>query len=218
MQTRTKFFWQGSKAKFTKNWGMTLLAAFVLCFSAAFLMPSGFDGTKAYAQNATNTPLTETYSSNEILNTGHRFFGNVSGGLASVIERAFQNYGLPNAYILGEEGGGAIIGGLRYGEGIMYTKGAGDHKIFFQGPSIGWDFGGNASRVMMLVYNLPTVDHAYQRYGGVEGSAYVVGGVGMTVMANNNILMVPVRAGVGARLGVNVGYLKFTPRATWNPF
>ncbi|MFK8033107.1 MAG: DUF1134 domain-containing protein [Hyphomicrobiales bacterium] len=182
------------------------------------LLQVAFGVTSANAQSNTNTPLTETYSSNEILNTGHRFFGNVSGGLASVIERAFQNYGLPNAYILGEEGSGAIIGGLRYGEGTMYTKGAGDHKIFFQGPSIGWDFGGNASRVMMLVYNLPTVDHAYQRFGGVSGSAYVVGGVGMTVLANNNILMVPVRAGVGARLGVNVGYLKFTPRATWNPF
>ncbi|MEP0520066.1 MAG: DUF1134 domain-containing protein [Hyphomicrobiales bacterium] len=189
-----------------------------LVFSFALVASNSLSVTSASAQNNTSTPLTETYSSNEILNTGHRFFGNVSGGLASVIERAFQNYGLPNAYILGEEGSGAIIGGLRYGEGIMYTKGAGDHKIFFQGPSIGWDFGGNASRVMMLVYNLPTVDHAYQRFGGVNGSAYVVGGVGMTVLANNNILMVPVRAGLGARLGVNVGYLKFTPRATWNPF
>nr|WP_306269599.1 DUF1134 domain-containing protein [Pararhizobium sp. IMCC3301] len=166
----------------------------------------------------TNTPLSETYSSNEIVNAGHQFFGDVSGGLASVVERAFQNYGLPNAYILGEEGSGAIIGGLVYGEGLMYTKGAGNHKVFFQGPSIGWDFGGNASRVMMLVYNLPTVDYAYQRFGGVNGSAYIVGGVGMTVLANNNIIIVPVRAGIGARLGLNIGYLKFTPQATWNPF
>lgn len=164
------------------------------------------------------TPLEQTYSSNEILNAGHSFFGNVSGGLASVIERAFQNYGLPNAYILGEEASGAIVGGLRYGEGTLFTKGAGNHKIFFQGPSIGWDFGGNGARVMMLVYNLPTVDHAYQRFAGVNGSAYVVGGVGMTVLANNNIVVVPVRAGVGARLGINVGYLKFTTRPTWNPF
>lgn len=190
--------------------------AVFMSLSVFYLLPQAIGISPAHAQ--TNTPLSETYSSNEILNAGHQFFGDVSGGLASVVERAFQSYGLPNAYILGEEGSGAIIGGLVYGEGLMYTKGAGDHKIFFQGPSIGWDFGGNASRVMMLVYNLPTVDHAYQRFAGVNGSAYVVGGVGMTVMANNNIIMVPVRAGIGARLGLNVGYLKFTPRATWNPF
>lgn len=218
MHTRSRFFSGLSVQNGARKVAANVLASVFLCFTLALLVPTGFGITSAHAQSGTNTPLTETYSSNEILNTGHRFFGNVSGGLASVIERAFQSYGLPNAYILGEEGSGAIIGGLRYGEGIMYTKGAGDHKIFFQGPSIGWDFGGNASRVMMLVYNLPTVDHAYQRFGGVSGSAYIVGGVGMTVLANNNILMVPVRAGVGARLGVNVGYLKFTPRATWNPF
>lgn len=188
----------------------SIVAFAMACALVLPLQPS------AYAQ--ANTPLEQTYSSNEILNTGHRFFGNVSGGLASVIERAFKNYGLPNAYILGEEASGAIVGGLRYGEGTLFTKGAGNHKIFFQGPSIGWDFGGNGSRVMMLVYNLPTVDHAYQRFGGVNGSAYVVGGVGMTVLANNNIVVVPVRSGVGARLGVNVGYLKFTPRPTCNPF
>lgn len=218
MHTRSKFFSRLSVRGTAKKLATTAWASVFLSFSVAFLAQGVLGVNAASAQSGTNTPLTETYSSNEILNTGHRFFGNVSGGLASVIERAFQNYGLPNAYILGEEGSGAIIGGLRYGEGVMYTKGAGDHKIFFQGPSIGWDFGGNASRVMMLVYNLPTVDHAYQRFGGVSGSAYVVGGVGMTVLANNNILMVPVRAGLGARLGVNVGYLKFTPRATWNPF
>lgn len=218
MHTRSNFFQRLSVRYASKKLTETARTAVILSFSMVLLLQVAFGVTSANAQSNTNTPLTETYSSNEILNTGHRFFGNVSGGLASVIERAFQNYGLPNAYILGEEGSGAIIGGLRYGEGTMYTKGAGDHKIFFQGPSIGWDFGGNASRVMMLVYNLPTVDHAYQRFGGVSGSAYVVGGVGMTVLANNNILMVPVRAGVGARLGVNVGYLKFTPRATWNPF
>lgn len=194
----------------------TLWAIIILSASAFHLLPAALGISSAQAQ--TNTPLSETYSSNEIINAGHKFFGDVSGGLASVVERAFQNYGLPNAYILGEEGSGAIIGGLVYGEGLMYTKGAGNHKIFFQGPSIGWDFGGNASRVMMLVYNLPTVDHAYQRFAGVNGSAYVVGGVGMTVLANDDIIIVPVRAGIGARLGVNVGYLKFTPQATWNPF
>lgn len=158
------------------------------------------------------------YSSEELVNAGHRFFGRVATGLATVVEHAVSQYGLPNGYILGEEGSGAFVGGLRYGEGVLYTKNAGDHKVFWQGPSIGWDFGGNGSRTMMLVYNLPAIDSVYRRYPGINGSAYLVGGVGMTVLGNNNQFIVPIVAGVGARLGVNVGYLKFTPRPTWNPF
>ena len=158
------------------------------------------------------------YSSNELIDTGHRFFGTVSRGLASVIEKAVSQWGLPNGYILGQEGGGAIIGGLRYGEGTLFTKNAGDLRVFWQGPSIGWDVGGDGDRTMILVYNLPATDAVYQRFAGVDGSAYLVGGFGMTVLTWNNIVMVPIRSGVGARLGVNVGYLKFTPQATWNPF
>jgi hypothetical protein len=158
------------------------------------------------------------YSSNELIDTGHRFFGTVSRGLASVIEKAVGQWGLPNGYILGQEGGGAIIGGLRYGEGTLYTKNAGDLRVFWQGPSIGWDVGGDGDRTMILVYNLPATNAVYQRFAGVDGSAYLVGGFGMTVLTWNNIVMVPIRSGVGARLGVNVGYLKFTPQATWNPF
>jgi hypothetical protein len=159
-----------------------------------------------------------TFSSDELLDTGHRFFGSVSRGLASVIEKAVSQWGQPNGYILGQEGGGAIIGGLRYGEGALYTKNAGDRRVFWQGPSIGWDLGGDGNRTMMLVYNLPSTEGVYQRFAGVDGSAYLVGGFGMTVLAANNIVVVPIRSGVGARLGVNVGYLKFTPDATWNPF
>ncbi|TIN43480.1 MAG: DUF1134 domain-containing protein [Mesorhizobium sp.] len=128
------------------------------------------------------------------------------------------SYGLPNGYLLGEEGSGALIGGLTYGEGTLYTKNAGDHKVFWQGPSLGWDFGGEGSRVMMLVYNLDDVNSLYNRFGGLAGSAYLVAGVGFNVMKNNNVLLVPIRTGVGARLGVNLGYLKLTQRATWNPF
>jgi hypothetical protein len=159
-----------------------------------------------------------TYSNNELVQTGHKFFGNAAGGLATIIERAASRYGQPNGYILGEEGGGAIVGGLRYGEGMMHTRDRGQHRIFWQGPSIGWDFGGDGARVMMLVYNLPSVDAIYQRYGGIDGSVYVIGGFGMTALANDNIVVVPVRAGVGLRLGANLGYLKFTQSATWNPF
>ncbi|GGB02186.1 hypothetical protein GCM10011491_32870 [Brucella endophytica] len=160
----------------------------------------------------------DTFTMQEIVDSGHRFFGSTSGGLASAIEKIFQSYGLPNGYILGEEGSGALIGGLTYGEGMLYTKNAGDHKTFWQGPSIGWDFGGQGSRVMMLVYNLDDVQNMYGRYAGVSGSAYVIAGVGFNVLKRGNMLLVPVRTGVGARLGVNIGYLKLTPTPTWNPF
>ncbi|WP_245437068.1 DUF1134 domain-containing protein [Mesorhizobium helmanticense] len=160
----------------------------------------------------------QEYTAQEIVDSGHKFFGATSGGLATVVEKIFASYGLPNGYLLGEEGSGALIGGLTYGEGTLYTKNAGDHKVFWQGPSLGWDFGGEGSRVMMLVYNLNDVSSLYNRFGGVAGSAYIVAGVGFNVMKNNNVLLVPIRTGVGARLGVNLGYLKLTQRATWNPF
>lgn len=160
----------------------------------------------------------EEYTAQEIVDSGHRFFGATSGGLATVIEKIFSSYGLPNGYVLGEEGSGALVGGLTYGEGTLYTKNAGDHKVFWQGPSLGWDFGGNGDRMMMLVYNLDDVSNLYDRFAGVAGSAYVVAGLGFNVMKNGNVLLVPVRTGVGARLGVNIGYLKLTEAPTWNPF
>ncbi|RFC69481.1 DUF1134 domain-containing protein [Mesorhizobium denitrificans] len=167
---------------------------------------------------ATPALAANEYSMQEIVDSGHRFFGATSGGLASVVEKAFASYGLPNGYVLGEEGSGAWIGGLTYGEGTLYTKNAGDHHLFWQGPSIGLDFGGEGSRTMMLVYNMTDTSNLYNRFGGVAGSAYVVAGVGFNVMKNGNVLLVPIRTGVGARLGVNVGYLKVTDRPTWNPF
>jgi hypothetical protein len=159
-----------------------------------------------------------TYSSDEIIAQGHKVFGDVSQGLASVVERAVSAYGLPNGYIIGQEASGALIGGARYGEGTLYTKNAGEHKVYWQGPSIGFDVGGNGDRTMMLVYNLPSVDAVYDRFLGVNGSAYVVAGLGMTVLSRNGIYVVPIVSGVGARFGVNFGYLKFTDRPTWNPF
>jgi hypothetical protein len=159
-----------------------------------------------------------TYSSSEIINEGHRLFGNVSEGLATVVERAFATYGLPNGYILGQEGSGALIGGARYGEGVLYTKNAGQHRVFWQGPSIGFDIGGNGDRTMMLVYNLPSIEALFTRYIGVNGSAYVVAGIGMTVLSREGVYVVPIVSGVGARIGVNFGYLKFTTEPTWNPF
>ncbi len=160
----------------------------------------------------------DTYTADEIVDSGHKFFGEASGGMATVIEKIFSSYGLPNGYVLGEEGSGALVGGVTYGEGTLFTKNAGDHKVFWQGPSVGWDFGGQGSRTMVLVYNLDDVNSLYKRYGGVAGSAYVLAGLGFNVLKNGPILLVPVRTGVGARLGVNVGYLKLTSQPTWNPF
>ncbi|MGE3067059.1 MAG: DUF1134 domain-containing protein [Hyphomicrobiaceae bacterium] len=159
-----------------------------------------------------------TYSSNEILDVGHGFFGSVSQGLAKAIEYAFKKQGRPNGYILGQDAGGAIVAGLRYGEGMLYTKDAGIHRVYWQGPSIGYDWGAEGSKVMVLVYNLHDPGDIYQRFPGVAGSAYVVGGVGVTFQTNDDIVLAPIRAGVGLRIGANVGYLKYTRRPTWNPF
>jgi hypothetical protein len=159
-----------------------------------------------------------TYGPDELVGAGHRFFGNVSRGLASVIERAVSQWGLPNGYVLGEEGSGAFVAGLRYGEGTLYTKNAGDLHVYWQGPSVGFDWGGDGARTMTLVYNLPATNAIYQRFGGIDGSAYIIGGFGMTALTANNIVLVPIRSGIGLRLGANLGYLKYTPRATWNPF
>jgi hypothetical protein len=172
----------------------------------------------AFAQEPPSPPPSSSFSAHELLDEGHRFFGGVSQGLAQIIERAASTWGLPNGYILGQEGGGAVIGGLRYGEGTLYTKNAGDLRVFWQGPSVGWDLGGEGARTMMLVYNLPATQAVYQRFAGVDGSAYIVGGLGMTVLTANNIVVVPIRSGVGVRIGASVGYLKFTPQPTWNPF
>ena len=175
-------------------------------------------GQGAYVPPEAQSSDDGTFSAEEIKGAGHRFFGSVSMGLARVIEYAFQRAGRPNGYILGEEAGGAFVAGLRYGEGTLYTKDAGDHRVFWQGPSLGIDYGGNGTRAMMLVYDLPDVDTLYARYGGVSGSAYIVAGVGMTVLKSRDVILVPIRTGVGARLGVNVGYLKLTRAPTWNPF
>ncbi len=186
-------------------------------------------------------PGGNTYGPDELVGAGHRFFGNVSRGLASVIERAVSQWGLPNGYILGEEGSGAFVAGLRYGEGTLYTKNAGDLRVYWQGPSVGFDWGGDGARTMTLVYNLPATNAIYQRFAGIDGSAYIIGGFGMTALTangivlvpgsayiiggfgmtaltSNGIVLVPIRSGLGLRLGANIGYLKYTPRATWNPF
>jgi len=179
--------------------------------ATAFLIAIFFTSSTVQAQQPT------PYSSNELINAGHQFFGTVSRDLALVIEQAFNKWGQPNGYILGQEASGAISVGLRYGEGMLYTRNAGDMKVFWQGPSLGFDLGADGARTMMLVYKMPRVDAIFTRFAGISGSAYLVGGFGATALTMDNMVVVPIRSGIGLRLGANIGYLKFTPKATWNP-
>jgi len=191
-----------------------IVAILVAVFVAWFVSPG-------HAQSTTpgqDGSLSDTYSGDELIGKGKAFFGSIAEGLASLVERAVSQYGQPNAYVLGEEGSGAVFAGVRYGEGKMYTRNAGNRDLYWQGPSLGFDVGGDGSRVMMLVYNLPRVDAIFGRYPGIDGSAYVVGGLGMTAMKYGDVYIVPIRSGIGARFGVNVNYLKFTQEPTWNPF
>ena len=190
--------------------------ALVLAFSAGAVPAMAktiYPGSISKAPHSSNT-----YTPDEIIAQGHQFFGKTSRGIAEMVEYVFKSQGEPTAYIVGEEGSGAFIGGLRYGEGTIYYKNGVKKHIFWQGPSVGFDFGGNGSRTLTLVYNSQSPEDLYTRFGGVEGSAYLVGGLGVNFQRKDEITLAPIRTGVGARLGANIGYLKYTPRNTWNPF
>ena len=174
-------------------------------------------GAVAFAAPARAEEL-EQFSPEEVVDDGQRFFGTLSRGLADGVQEAGRRWGLPNAYILGQEASGAFVGGLRFGEGKMYTRNAGNQKIYWQGPSIGFDAGADGDRTMMLVYNLPETGAIFDRFGGLDGSAYFIGGLGFTAVGAKGVVVVPIRTGLGWRLGVNLNYLKFTQQATWNPF
>lgn len=161
----------------------------------------------------------QTYSEDEVLAAAQRVLGAGAEGLATVVRHVFEDLGRPNAYIEGNEGAGAFGVGLRYGSGNLRMKGgvAVTH-LYWQGPSIGFDSGGNASRVFTLVYNLHHADDIFHRFGGVDGSAYFIGGVGVNYQRRNAVTLAPMRAGVGFRLGANIGYLHYTRRRRLNPF
>ncbi len=158
------------------------------------------------------------YSSDYIIRKGHKFFGKTTRGLARAVESVFAKKGRPTGYILGEEASGAFVGGLRYGEGWLYMKSGERRKVFWQGPSLGFDAGGNGSKVLILVYRIDEPRQIYSRFYGISGSAYVIGGLGVSYHANEQLDLAPIRTGVGARLGASVGYLKMTAKPTWNPF
>ncbi len=163
-------------------------------------------------------PANDGFSADEIKEASRGFFGTISSGLAGVIEHAFSKLGRPTAYVLGNEGGGAFIAGVRYGSGTLFTRGGKSREVYWHGPSIGYDFGASGSKALFLVYNMRDELDIFDGFSGVDGSAYLVGGVGMTVLTNGHVVMAPIRSGVGLRLGASIGYVRFTPRATWNPF
>ena len=158
------------------------------------------------------------YTIDEIRDATQGFFGTVSTSLAAVIEHAFKNTGRPTGYILGQEGGGAFLGGLRYGNGVLYERTGGTQKIFWHGPSVGFDVGAAGARTMFLIYKMRQPDDLYRVFTGLDGSAFVVGGVGLTLLSGGGMILAPIRSGIGMRLGANIGYLRFTPTQTWNPF
>lgn len=172
---------------------------------------------------ATLPPITfdtpeEGYTIDEIRDATRGFFGTISTNLASVIEHSFSSLGRPTGYVLGTEGGGAFLAGLRYGKGTLYLRQGGTRPIHWHGPSLGYDVGAEGGRTLILVYKMRDPAQLYRSFTGIDGSAYLVGGVGMTLLKGGDIIMAPIRSGIGVRLGANIGYLRFTDRPTWNPF
>ena len=173
-------------------------------------------GAPAPAAAQSNT--TDTYNQDEVIVAAKDFFGDTSKDLAAIIQKIFRDQGEPNAYITGEEGSGAIVIGLRYGNGWLHRKTEGNRRVYWQGPSIGFDFGGNAAKVFTLVYHLGSTNQIFQRFPGAEGMIYVVGGFGVNYQQAGIIILAPIRTGVGLRAGVNVGYLAYTREQSIFPF
>ena len=157
------------------------------------------------------------YSAEEMLKEIEGFFGETTEGLAKVIEKIFAEHGRPNAYIAGKEISGAIGVGVRYGDGTLVFKGGGHRKVYWQGPSIGFDFGANASKVFVLIYRLPSSAALFQRFPAVDGSFYYVGGVGANYQQSGDIVLAPIRVGVGLRAGASIGYMHYTRTKSWIP-
>ena len=159
-----------------------------------------------------------TYDQDSIIKDASEFFGKGSEGLAKVVEKAFKDQGRPNGYIKGEEASGAIGVGLRYGDGTLILKSGAKRRVYWQGPSIGFDLGANLSKVFVLVYHLPNTERIFQRFPGVDGSLYYVGGAGINYQQRGNVILAPIRLGVGLRAGASIGYMHYTKSKTYNPF
>ena len=170
------------------------------------------------ADEKKKAPEHDTFDQDSVLHDAEAFFGKGTEGLGKVIEKAFKEHGRPNAYVKGEEASGAVTVGLRYGTGTLVMADGATRKVWWQGPSIGFDFGGNVAKVFVLVYHLPRASAIFQRFPGVDGSLYYVAGVGINYQRRKGIVLAPIRLGVGLRAGASVGYMHYTPKKRYNPF
>ena len=178
--------------------------------------PAGYN--QADAPSPPPESDSDKFTQDEIVQSFADAFGVTTEAAAKAVQKVFEDQGLPDAYIKGDEGSGAVGVGLRYGQGYLIRKNAQPVKVYWQGPSIGFDLGGNASKFFALIYNLQSSDRLYQKFVGIEGSGYFVAGIGVNYMRSNGITIVPMRTGLGLRAGVNAGYVTFTREQTFNPF
>ncbi|MBA2933879.1 DUF1134 domain-containing protein [Sphingomonas sp. CGMCC 1.13654] len=180
--------------------------------------PSGQDQYAPPATNASRAPDSQTYEQHDVLDAAEGVFGRGAEGLAKMIERILKDQGRPTAYISGREASGAFAVGLKYGSGVLHHKVEGDRSVYWTGPSLGFDIGGNASKEFILVYNLYDSQDLYHRFPAAEGTAYFIGGFTASYLRRGDVVLIPIRLGVGWRLGANVGYMKFTPQSKLMPF
>lgn len=201
---------------------MKNLKSLLLFLLAAWMLGSGSviaaDEPKQDAKKTQKKSEGDTFDQQSVLREAENFFGRSTEGLAGVIEKAFREHGRPNAYVRGEEASGAITVGLRYGNGTLVMKDGATRRVWWQGPSIGFDFGGNVAKVFVLVYHLPKASSIFQRFPAVDGSFYYIGGVGINYQQRDRIVLAPIRLGVGLRAGASIGYMHYTPKKTLNPF
>ncbi len=179
------------------------------------------DGTATPSDMTTTTVITEdtaTYKQDDLIGAAEGVFGKGAQGLAGLIEDILKKQGEPNAYIVGREAGGALVLGVRYGSGTLHHKIEGELPAYWTGPSIGFDAGANAGNTFVLVYNLFDSEELYKRYPAGEGAAYLLGGFNASYLRRGDVVLIPIRVGVGARLGANVGYMKFRKKQNWVPF
>jgi hypothetical protein len=159
-----------------------------------------------------------TYRQEDVIDAAEGVFGKGAEGLAKLIENILSDQGEPNAYITGREAGGAIVVGVRYGSGVLHHKIEGDQPVFWTGPSVGFDLGANGAKTFVLVYNLYDTQDLFERFPAAEGNVYVDGGFTASYLRRGDIVLIPIRLGVGWRLGANVGYMKFSKKSKLLPF
>lgn len=180
------------------------------------------EGVAATTQNTTAVPTPQndqnTYQEDDLIGAAEGVFGKGAKGIGDLIEDILKKQGRPNGYIVGREGGGAFVVGLRYGSGTLNHKVEGQKPVYWTGPSVGFDVGANAGSTFVLVYNLYDTEDLYRRYPAGEGAAYLLGGFNASYLRRDDVVLIPIRVGGGLRLGANVGYMKFSKKQRWSPF